>query len=152
MYIMLPDKGEKLGKILSELKVEDLREIPSKCQKLDLVNYEVPFMNIDEELNLKDVLQTLGIKSIFDPFLSNLTNIAEKIYVSKALHKINLEVTEAGSTGAATSAMVLDTKFPDDQFVVNRPFSFFIYHPSSELISFWGIVNLPVPHKIPAKA
>lgn len=145
MFVLRPESNHHLEDILAKLTLHNLREIPRKC-KVEELTYEIPYMNIDEELNLADILQTMGVQSIFTSG-ANLTNIADDIYVSKAIHKINLDVTEAGSTGSAATAVHIDTRFPEEPFIVDKPFSFFIYHKSSELISFWGSINVPVPNQ-----
>lgn len=146
MYIILPKIGQSLKYTLSHLTLNNLKEISEKSVNKYKISYEIPFMNIADELNLEDNLQALGIKSIFNSSSANLSHLAKDVFVSRALHKVNLNVTEAGTTGSASSFVIIQNRFPTVSFIVNRPFSFYIYHRSSSFISFWGSINLPVPN------
>lgn len=144
MYIILPDKNIDLKTVLSSFTEDDLHKIVLSSQKEDEVTYYLPYMNLNEQVELKSVLQSLGVLSMFDVAKANLSKIGDNVFVSEALHNANLDVTEAGSTGAASTTVNIETKFPKRIIFMNRPFSFFIIHRPSGVISFWGTINLPV--------
>ena len=97
---------------------------------------------------LKEQLQSLGIKSIFDPEKANLTEISPKeLYVSNMIQKARIKVDEEGSEAAATSIAVLETTdiIGDDPdpvspivFRADHPFLYFITERSSGVIFFAG--------------
>jgi len=146
MYIILPDKGQKLGHVLTKIHAQDLYDIMNSTERDTEASYTLPFMHLSDNIGLKTMLERLGVHNIFDPVRANLSRIAENLslYVSEALHNVNLDVTEAGSTGAASTAVIIETKFPSKKIVlVNRPFSFYIIHRPSGVISFWGTIYDP---------
>ena len=91
-------------------------------------------------------LQSLGIKSIFDPNKAHLTEISSKeLYVSNMIQKARIKVEEEGCEAAATTIaeMVCWEWEPDDEpspivFRADHPFLYFITERSSGLIFFAG--------------
>lgn len=148
MYFIIPKKGHTLKEIINSLTTEDMIDITTKSVKVEDFTYEVPFMSINDKIQLNGILETIGIKSIFSPTHANLSNIAENLFVSQIIHKANLDVTEAGSTGSASTVAQIENKFGKEPFLVNQPFICYVHHRSSGLISFWATVNLPVPNKV----
>lgn len=149
MYIILPDNGQKLSNILSKINSQDLYDVMNSTERDTEASYQLPYMHLADNIGLRPMLEKLGVRNIFDPVKANLSKIAENIglYVSEALHNVNLDVTEAGSTGAASTAIIIETKFPSKKIVlVERPFSFFIIHRPSAVVSFWGTIHDPRHH------
>ena len=96
---------------------------------------------------LIEQLQSLGIKSIFDPEKAHLTEISpEKLYVSNMIQKARIKVDEEGCEAAATSqAELITTDTGEDPdpvspivFRADHPFLYFITERSSGLIFFAG--------------
>ncbi len=96
---------------------------------------------------LIEQLQSLGIKSIFDPEKAHLTEISpEKLYVSNMIQKARIKVDEEGCEAAATSkAEFIVTDLGNDPdpvspivFRADHPFLYFITERSSGLIFFAG--------------
>ena len=95
---------------------------------------------------LIEQLQSLGIKSIFDPNKAHLTEISPKeLYVSNMIQKARIKVDEEGCEAAATTIaeMVSWESGPDDEpspivFRADHPFLYFITERSSGLIFFAG--------------
>lgn len=148
MYFVIPKWGHTLKEILTNLTTEDLNDIATKSVKVQEYTYEVPFMSINDQIQLNGILESMGIKSVFSAAHANLSNIADNLYVSQIIHKANLDVTEAGSTGSASTVVQIENKFGREPFIVNQPFICYVHHRSSGLISFWATVNLPVPNKV----
>lgn len=147
MYLILPYKDHPLKDVIANITSEDISNIAEKASVEDEVTYLLPYMELTENINVETALKHAGVKTLFDPSKANLNKIAKNLHVSDAIHKVNLYVTEAGSTGSAATTLSIETRFPDKRvFYFNRPFAFYVYHNSSKLISFWGSINIPVPH------
>lgn len=148
MYVVMPKRGHTLKDFVTTLTSEDLYDIATKSVKVEDYAYEIPFMSINDQIQLNGILEGMGIRSAFSPASANLSNIAENLFVSQIIHKANLDVTEAGSTGSASTVAQIENKFGKEPFIANQPFICYVYHRSSGLISFWATVNLPVPNKV----
>lgn len=144
MYIIYPVKQHDLKTVLSVLNKRDLYDIVHNARKEEDVTYSIPYMNLNEQIDLKSVLQSLGVQSIFDSSKANFSKINKDVFVGEALHSVNLDITEAGSTGAASTSVNIETKFPKKTISINKPFSFYIIHQPSGIVSFWGTINEPV--------
>jgi len=113
-----------------------------------LVDLAIPHFNIETTNDqLIEQLQSLGIKSIFDPEKANLTEISPKeLYVSNMIQKARIKVDEEGCEAAATSqAELITTDTGEDPdpvspivFRADHPFLYFITERSSGLIFFAG--------------
>lgn len=148
MYFILPHKDNPIHSLINVLTPTDITNITTGSNLEDDVTYIVPYLELSESINVETALKHAGVQTLFDPDKANLNNIAKGIHVSDAIHKVNLHVTEAGSTGAAATTLSIETRFPDRSvFNFNRPYAFFVFHKSTTLISFWGTVTIPVPHK-----
>ena len=99
--------------------------------------------------NLKDVLNNMGIKSIFDKTadLSSMTlNNTKDLYVSSINHKSYIEVDEKGTKASTATSGSINTmsleKIPID-IEFDRPFIYIIKQSNSDDILFFGVVYTP---------
>ncbi|KAF9795183.1 hypothetical protein SFRURICE_004555 [Spodoptera frugiperda] len=108
MLIVLPNEIEGLDGVLSKLASGfDLMSEIGKMYRTK-VQVTIPKFKIETEIDLTEVLPKLGIKSIFNRQNSGLTkvlNVAEPLFVSKAVQKAFIEVNEEGAEAAAATAM-----------------------------------------------
>jgi len=118
------------------------------------VNIHIPKFKFSYDLGLKDDLMELGIHDAFDKVKADFTKMAipsnpdEKILVSNALHKADIDFTEKGVKAAAVT-MVIMTKptaatrpilaSPVD-VIIDRPFLFMIRDKVTKDIWFTGTV------------
>lgn len=65
------------------------------------------------------------------------------LYADQVLHKVWLDVNEAGTEAAAATSISLTRDGSRKNVVVDSPFFFFIRHESTKLMLFWGSVNNP---------
>lgn len=65
------------------------------------------------------------------------------LYADQVLHKVWIEVTEAGTEAAAATSVSLTRDGTRKNMVVDTPFFFFIRHEPTKLLLFWGSVNRP---------
>lgn len=151
MVILLPDDIEDdstgLKKIEKQLTLEKLREW-TKPENLDLieVNVHLPRFKLEESYNLNSHLARLGIEDLFNSKadLSGMSG-ARDLFISKVVHKSFVEVNEEGTEAAAATAGIATfcMLMPEENFVVDHPFIFFIRHNPSTNILFLGRLSSP---------
>ncbi|XP_023573577.1 neuroserpin [Octodon degus] len=101
---------------------------------------------VEQEIDLKDILNSLGITEIFLKN-ANLTALSDnkELFLSKAIHKSFIEVNEEGSEAAAVSGMIAISRmavlYP--QVIVDHPFFFLIRNRKTGTILFMGRVMHP---------
>ena len=128
MYIVLPNEEVNLHDLLLELNArklnEDLREL--KSTHLDL---QLPKFKLESDLNLKSVLEQLGVRTLFNE-QANLSKMSNEtgLQVTEAVQKAFVSVDEDGTEAAAVSITKLSARsmFLGSEFHVNRPFIFMI--------------------------
>ncbi|KAG7331436.1 hypothetical protein KOW79_005405 [Hemibagrus wyckioides] len=105
----------------------------------------LPRFKLQSRLNLKPVLELLGISDAFDPFIADFSGISdtEGFYVSEAIHKAMIDVTEDGTAAAAATAMVLLKRSRAPVFKVDRPFLFILRRVNGGSVLFIGRVMNP---------
>ncbi|XP_076761554.1 uncharacterized protein LOC143429709 [Xylocopa sonorina] len=81
-----------------------------------------------------------------DDIRNNANLVNPHLFASKALHKVEIDITEKGTEAAAATAVTLDRDGSQKKLIANRPFIFFIRHDPTRLVLFWGTVNTPTPH------
>ncbi|NXT56461.1 SERP3 protein, partial [Pluvianellus socialis] len=139
--VELPYLGEKLGMflVLPSHKRTSLSQIEShlsaktitlwanslKRTKMDIF---LPRFSIQSLFDLKTFFSALGIRDAFDPITANFKGISEQgsLYISEAIHKAEIEVTEDGTKASGATAMVLLKRSRTPIFKADRPFTFFL--------------------------
>jgi serpin B len=95
------------------------------------VRVTMPRFTFRTQLELVDVLTSLGIVQLFDPERADLSGVttAEKLYVSDVLHEAWLAVSEDGTEAAAATAVVIKASAAPgrtEEVTADRPFLFAI--------------------------
>lgn len=126
-----------LGKV-----TEDKWRGTSLCQ-LIIPKFRVE-TGIDE---LIPALKRMGITSIFEPRLADLSNMLQKdtedIYVSDATHKATLEIDEKGVRASAATGIGASARMLPQTVVINKPFMFMVRHESTGSTLFMGKISKP---------
>lgn len=96
--------------------------------------------------NVKGILESLGIKDIFNKEKANFGGIAEDIYVSSIVQKTYIDFMESGTKAAAASGGAFDIKstVEEKEVIFNKPFVYLIRKKGSNNIYFIGTVNSPI--------
>ncbi|XP_021260287.1 serpin E3 [Numida meleagris] len=128
MFIVLPShKRTPLSQIESHLSAKTIALWSSglKRMKMDIF---LPRFSIQSLFDLKTVFSALGIRDAFDPITANFKGISEQagLYISEAIHKAKIEVTEDGTKASGATAMVLLKRSRTPIFKADRPFTFFL--------------------------
>ncbi|XP_059544415.1 leukocyte elastase inhibitor-like [Myotis daubentonii] len=151
MVILLPDDIEDeatgLKKIEEQLTLEKLHEWtkPENLSYIE-VNVHLPKFKLEESYNLNSHLASLGIEDLFSSKadLSGMSR-ARDLFISKIVHKSFVEVNEEGTEAAAATAGIANfcMLMPEENFVADHPFIFFIRHNPSTNILFLGRLSSP---------
>ncbi|NXJ18111.1 SERP3 protein, partial [Dicrurus megarhynchus] len=128
MFLVLPShKRTPLSQIESHLSAKTITLWANslKRTKMDIF---LPRFSIQSLFDLKTVFSALGIRDAFDPITANFKGISEQdsLYISEAIHKAEIEVTEDGTKAAGATAMVLLKRSRTPIFKADRPFTFFL--------------------------
>lgn len=127
--------------------MEKLREW-TKAENLNRieVNVQLPRFKLEESYDLNSHLSRLGVKDLFSS-KADLSGIsgARDLFISKIVHKSFVEVNEEGTEAAAATAGVATfaMMMPEEEFVADHPFIFFIKHNPSNNILFFGRLSSP---------
>lgn len=98
--------------------------------------------------NVKGILESLGIKDMFNKEKANFGGIAEDIYVSSIVQKTYIDFIESGTKAAASSGGAFDitSAAEEKEVIFNKPFVYLIRKKESNNIYFIGIVNTPIEY------
>ncbi|XP_059048400.1 alaserpin-like isoform X3 [Achroia grisella] len=144
--IVLPNKIDGLAALEEKLKDPSLLEKAIKNLQQQEVDLFLPKFKIETKTDLKQALQNIDIKKIFDSadaHLDNLLKDAKDLYVSEAIQKAFIEVNEEGAEAAAANAFYgfgSSLKI-NPEFVADRPFYFELRYQSNSLFN--GIIVEP---------
>ncbi|XP_049738411.1 leukocyte elastase inhibitor [Elephas maximus indicus] len=152
MVILLPDDIEDdstgLKKIEEQLTLEKLSEW-TKPENLPVIEVSVslPKFKLEESYNLNSYLARLGVQDLFSSSKADLSGMsgARDLFISKIVHKSFVEVNEEGTEAAAATAAIANFTMlmPEETFIADHPFLFFIRHNFSKTILFSGRFSSP---------
>lgn len=112
-------------------------------------NIQIPRFKYEYNVNnLKSILESLGIKDMFNKEKANFGGIAEDIYVSSIVQKTYIDFMESGTKAAASSGGAFDIKSAaeEKEVIFNKPFVYLIRKKGSNNIYFIGVVNSPIEY------
>merc|ERR1711970_1358758 len=137
MILVNPQYHDGLADVEKGLTDEKLRQL---CDELDRsgddeVEVKMPKFTLETTTDLKDTLEKLGIKKMFDP-TGYLTEISHQpLSIGAAKHKVKIIVDEKGTEAAAATGMIAMMRMAPMPVLVhaNHPFLFFIRHNGQTL-------------------
>jgi serine protease inhibitor len=93
------------------------------------VRFSMPVFDIDSKvLSLKDALQKLHVRALFDPQTADLKRMSAKhTWASDVVQRVVIKVNERGTVAAAASAVSTSRGGGPPQFIANRPFLFVVF-------------------------
>lgn len=113
------------------------------------VSIQIPRFKYDYNVsNVKNILESLGIKEAFDKDKANFDEIAKNIYVSSIVQKTYIDFMESGTKAAAASGGTFDIKsaVEENKVIFNKPFVYLIRKKGSNNIYSIGTVNSPIEY------
>ncbi|MDP4089466.1 MAG: serpin family protein [Bacillota bacterium] len=144
MIFVLPDKGISVKSLLSTPeKTKALFE--EENSSFGKVIFEVPKFSYGSDLDLKDMLNSLGMKEAFKDNADFSGITAGKAFISNIKQQTHAAIDEEGVEAAAfteiTYAGAAPAKDLTAEMILNRPFIFAIKY--SDKLLFMGVVNNP---------
>ncbi|XP_027725650.1 protein Z-dependent protease inhibitor isoform X3 [Vombatus ursinus] len=147
MLVVLVDKmGDHLAiedYLTVELVDKWIRNM--KTRKTDVF---FPKFKLDQKYEVQDILKQMGIRAVFSPWadLSELSDPARNLKVSKILQRTVIEVNERGTEAAAGTMSEIVAYSMPPIVKVDHPFHFMIYEETSKSLLFLGrVVNPSLP-------
>ena len=150
MVVLLPrqpDGLESLEKNLTAHRLQQALRAVSSARPLE-VDVSLPKFRLEQTCPLTDVLMALGMGDLFAADKADLSGMdgGRQLYVSSAVHKAFIDVTEEGSEAAAATAITVTLMcMPVDppEFVADHPFVFLIVDNRSGTVLFLGRLATP---------
>lgn len=166
-YVGIMPQKETLINYLNNVKASDINNLIASLKTIEIDNFKegvvteisgfIPMFKFEYDLNLKDDLQKLGIKDIFDINKADLFGItSNKFIVDQVLHKANIEFSNDGITAAAAVTWqtlgdarsgfdyIYDVPVEEIDLTFNMPYLFLIRDKDSGEIWFTGTVYNPI--------
>uniref|UniRef100_M0R455 Serine (or cysteine) peptidase inhibitor, clade B, member 9b n=2 Tax=Rattus norvegicus TaxID=10116 RepID=M0R455_RAT len=145
--VLLPDESVDISKVEEELTFEKLTAW-TQPDTMSYTHVEVflPKFKLEEDYDLKSLLQRLGIVDAFEETKADLSAMAPErnLCVSKFVHKSVVEVNEKGTEAAAAASSVNIVPLSSGgSFCADHPFLFFIRHNKTNSILFCGRFSSP---------
>ena len=144
MYVFLPKAGE-------QVELDQIRTAMNGMESYE-VKVKMPKFKTDFAVELKEVMQALGIKAAFDEFNLDIRDVMFEsvspeyfIYVNAVIQKTFIQVDEKGTEAAAVTAIVvMPTSAPPEEkpqpkeFTADHPFVYMIYDNENKTVLFMG--------------
>jgi len=149
MVFVLPNKQNGLAELMAQLDQPMLNEIYKQLhEQQQQVQVEIPKFSFESKYEVKELLQKLGLKSVFQQLRANFTRMLAKSsgreVVDKVVHKAKIMIDENGAEAAAASLVSINSRNFVRQaptFKANHPFLFIIRHSRSNMPLFMGQVS-----------
>ena len=143
MVVVLPKDRRGLRAMEASLTPQKLEAWLSGLSRQEVVIF-LPRFKLELGLDLKPVLEALGMRSVFEDAADfSKVSATEKIKVGAAVHKAFVVVNEEGTEAAAATAIMMAPgsaarHAPPPQFRADHPFLFLIRDRKTAAILFLG--------------
>ncbi|XP_043833281.1 plasminogen activator inhibitor 2 isoform X2 [Dromiciops gliroides] len=131
------------GELEREITHKKLNEWMQKAtMESDDVHVFLPKFKLEENYELKSLLQSMGMEDAFSISEADFSGMSENndLFLSQVFHQAVVDVNEEGTEAAAGTGAVMTgrTGHVGLQFVADHPFLFFIRHNKTNTILFFG--------------
>lgn len=142
MVFILPDEGVSTDALLGS--EETVKEMFGKTElSYGIINWSLPKFEFKSEMDLNEMVQSLGVKSAFRSD-ADFRGISENsAYISKITQQTSIGVDENGVEATAYTEMVLagaGMMMDHAEMILDRPFLYGIYSDDG-ILMFAGICN-----------
>lgn len=139
-----------LNAVFRKLRTFDIGSIfdESNENNYNEIDLTLPKFEIKSNLNVKWVLEGMGVSDVFSSTNADLSRIfvnqTPRPYLSHVLHKARIQVNEVGTIAAAVTVAEFGFKSFAEEINFNRPFGYLITESSTNSILFAGKVRNPL--------
>ncbi|MBQ9990294.1 MAG: serpin family protein [Lachnospiraceae bacterium] len=144
-FALLPREGISMEEYLGSFTGEKLQKILASEEEAT-VHTGLPRFSQSCKIQMKDVLQRLGIETVFDEVKADFSGIGEvkngQIFIQDIFHQTKIAVDTMGTRAASsTEVMVVATSEPEriEEVILNRPFVYGIIDRERRLPLFLGV-------------
>jgi serpin B len=154
MCFFLPDDHDGLWNLEKMASSQTFvhEHLPDK--RIEVGKFRVPMFKLFSSTNVKQVLQDLGVKSLFTrkadvPDMLENDGCSDPFFVNEMLHKVVFAVNEDSAQPTSDSKLCLiDDEGPEpssggSDFIIDHPFMFFVVEEVSGAIILAGRVTDP---------
>lgn len=143
MVILLPKKLKGLDALNAKLKKANLPQLLGQIVNKQTVDISLPKFKVEFEINLKDVLNQMGMRSMFNRKTADLSGVlveTDRLFVDKIVHKAYIEVNQTGTEGGAANAVQVvfysSARVSKDPcvFIADHPFRFFVRNTANVVL------------------
>lgn len=148
MIVLLPRDPAGLTLVEKRLTPAAIREWTSGLAPR-AIRVFLPRFRFATSLRLDHTLAAMGMRDAFEPERADFSGMdgrTNDLYISAAIHKSYIEVTEEGTEAAAASAVVMAARsapVPPPEFRADHPFLFIIRENHTGALLFIGRVGNP---------
>lgn len=145
MFVLLPDDCRGLAMLEKSLTGRRIRELTSGLRPTN-IHVHFPRFEMSYRASLAKILKEMGIRKAFDPRQADLSGIdnTRELYVSETVHQATISVNEEGTTAAAASGVLIQSRmYFRQEFRANRAFIFLIMDQRTGAVLFIGRVVDP---------
>jgi serpin B len=146
MLVLLPDEPSGLPAIEQQLSAASLAEWIGRARADGRrAAVALPRFRLEAALDLKEVLEALGVVTAFDPSRADFSamNGRRDLHLQKTVHKAVIAVDEEGAEAAAATGAGAGVVSVPQSFEVDRPFVLMIYDHVTGAVLFMGRVMDP---------
>lgn len=143
MYFILPHANVSLSELVARRDKRIIDKIINNNQSKK-VTYHIPKILLEGEVDQLQILSSFGLKDITQDYVSD--NLTVSIFRQKVYVEINEEGIGACPVERARKIpSILDVaEDPDSiQFVLDRPFIFFVYNNHAKTFLYYGVIRKP---------
>ena len=144
---LLPANETHKGDFLADFDLSSYRDLVENKLETSRIIIKLPKFEVDYDLNLKDVLSTLGMGVAFEKGVADFTELGHSpqgpLYMSRVIHKVKLGIDEYGAEGAAAAAVVISADSAPPSVSFDQPFYFVLRHVDTQAVLFIGLVGHP---------
>ena len=145
LTLLLPREGKQVSDVLNTLTAETWR---SNYQYMGIANVDLklPRFESNTNLNLVEIMKSLGMPYAFDPYKAEFPNFCDAdTYIGLMKQVARIKLDETGTEAAAVTVIGMDvTAFEEPPVIkevvlhANRPFLYVISEQSTGTIFFIG--------------
>lgn len=169
-YVGIMPKNVSLDEYINKINAKSITNIINSLKPIELSSFEygkvykikgyIPFFKYDYKLNLDRDLKKLGVKDVFDSSKTDLSRMMKNSsgeFISKTIHKANIDFSNDGIKAAATTVVSglgatgcdsfdyeYDVPVEEIDLTFDKPFMYIIRDKATGEVWFTGSVYEPL--------